>query len=149
MPFALEQLTQVLAIADKLDPASESAGTVNSTGIDASKFRRILYEVQIGNVTATGTLTLSLQSAAASNFATPHTITGSALPAQSTSNTRATLEVMADTIAQQNPGDRYVRLVAVVANAAIIYGATGWGGEAAEKPASNNNIAAVAAQVSL
>jgi hypothetical protein len=148
MPFALEELSKGLAIVDKIDPASQATGTYNSSGIDASKFKRVLYEVQIGAV-GSGNVTLSLQSSATSGFSTAHTITGSTTAAQSTSNTRVTLEIEADTIAQLNPGDRYVRLQAVVATGAVIFGATGWGGEATAKPASANNIAAVNAQISL
>ena len=135
-----ETLTESLAIVDKLDPASVGISTATTTGADLSKGKRITYIVSVGAMTAASTLTPTFESAAASNFATPHTLTGMTFTqvtqAAAGSNTIFTGEVRADQVQQQNDGDRYVRLKLVVAGAASILSVVGILGELHNEPAT-------------
>ncbi len=135
-----ETLTEQLAVADVIVPASASANTYVSLGVDMSKFKRVRYDVLVGAVTGAGTLDGNLQSCALSNFASGvHNITNSNL-AQVTNaapNTVSTMEVRADQVEQQNHGDRYVRARIVTAVNTVLFGVIGHGGEAAQKPAKN------------
>jgi hypothetical protein len=135
-----EQMSQGLSCADKIDPSNAAASTYTSTYLDMQKFRRAMYEIQIGTMAASSTLDANLQSCANSNFASSvHNITNSNITQvvnTSTGNTRVTIEVRDLQVATQNPGDRYVRLRVVVGTAAVFFGATGWGSDAPQKPAS-------------
>ena len=138
-----EELTQSLSLTDYITPSNAAAGTVNSPGLDISKFGRVLYEIQIGAITGAGTLNATLQSCSLANFASGvHNMTGGAITqiTNASPNCRVTLETRPDAVAQQNVNDRYVRLQVVVATNNVVYGATGWGGEAVQKPASNDNV---------
>ncbi len=142
-----EQLTQALSLADFIAPANTaSSGTPNySSGIDVSKFKRVLYEIQIGAITGSGTLDAKLQSAAASSFATPHNLTGASITqvTNANPNTRVTIEVRADEVQQQNPGDRYVRLAVTIGTNSVLFGVTGWGAAAEHGPANANDLTTV------
>src|SRR4051812_8817782 len=112
MPFALEQLTQGLSVADVLNSQSVNNTSVASAGNDMSKFRRAMFIVQAASLGAAGTLDGRLQSAAASNFATPHNIAGTNLTQITTATTPgnnavSTIEVRDD---QLQAGDRYLRI---------------------------------------
>ena len=142
MPFALEQLTQGLSIADALNSQSVNNASINSAGIDMSKFRRVMYVVQAASIGAAGTLDGRLQSASASNFATVHNISGTNLTQINTSTTPsnnavATIEIRDD---QVQAGDRYVRLQLTGGGNAITVGAIGLGGEGDTKPANLNDV---------
>lgn len=148
MPFALEQMTQGLAILDKIDPVSQGAGTVNGSGVDMSKVQRLLAVLQTGVLGASATVDAKLQSCPVQGFgANVHDISGAAIvqltQAGGKSNKVVTIEVRADQVAQQNAGDRYVRLVVTVAVAASLIAAVVYGGEAEFKPGKSQNIAAV------
>jgi len=142
MPFALEQLTQGLSVVDVLNSQSVNNANVNSTvGIDMQKFRRVLFIIQCASLGAAGTLDGRLQSSKVSNFASGvHNITNSNLSQVTANNALATIEVRADQIEQQNSGDRYVRLNLTGGGNAITVAAVALGGEAVEKPASNNDL---------
>lgn len=134
----VEQLTEALAIADKIAPTTFTASqAINSEGVDMQKFRRIMYTVHQG---AGGLPTLMLQSAATSNFATPHTISGSVSGNTTTSGGITTLEVSAESVEDQNPGDRFVRLRIVNSGTDTLAGAIcyGW---SMQKPANLHDIA--------
>ena len=136
-----EQLTQALSLADFIPPANtaNSATPNYSTGIDISKFKRVMYEIQIGAITGAGTVDAKLQSAAASNFASAHNITGSNITQVTNANTRVTIEVRSDEVQQLNAGDRYVRLAVTIGANSVVFGATGWGGSAEHRPANAND----------
>jgi hypothetical protein len=137
MPFALEQLTQGLSVADFVPPQTVNNANLNSLGIDMSKFQRAIFYVIGGSLGSAGTLDGRLQSAAASNFATPHNIASSNLTQITANNVAATLEIRAD---QLQSGDRYVRLQLTGGGNALTVGILGLGAEAEYKPASNNNL---------
>jgi hypothetical protein len=146
-----EQLTQALAQVDQIQPSNAAAGTYNSTGIDMQKNRRALYVLEIGAMTATGTVNATLQSAANANFnANVHNMTGGTMTqvlAAGGGNTVITFETTDEAVQNQNPGDRYVRLQVIVGTAAVNFSVVGMGGEASHKPASAQNPAAVGQQI--
>jgi hypothetical protein len=143
MPFALEQLTQALSVADVLNNQSVNNASINSTGIDMSKFRRAMYIVTVPSLGAAGTLDGRLQSAPASNFATVHNISGTNLTQITTATTPgnnavATIEVRDD---QLQAGDRYLRIQLTGGGNAITVGPIiGLGGEGDTKPANLNDV---------
>jgi hypothetical protein len=147
MPFALEQLTQGLSVIDVLNSQSVTNASVNSSvGVDMSKFRRVLFIIQVPALGAAGTLDGRLQSSASSTFAAGvHNITNSNLVQINTgttpgNNAIATIEVSADLVNFYNQGDRYVRLNLTGGGNAITVSALALGGEAVEKPAKNNDL---------
>lgn len=140
-----EQMSQGLALADKIDPADYAANTYTSTGVDMGKGKRAMYEIQIGAITGAGTLDANLQSCALANFASGvHNITNSNITqiTNASPNCRVTVEVRSDQVTQQNAGDIYVRLRVVTATNAVLFGATGWLGEGIQKPIANTTYGA-------
>ncbi len=138
MPFALEQLTQGLSVADVLNQQSVNNASINSTGIDMSKFHRVLFAVQAASLGSAGTLDGRLQSAANANFnAGVHNIANSNLAQITANNAVATIEVRDDQVAAT---DRYVRLNLTGGGNAITVGAIGYGGEAELRPANKNDV---------
>lgn len=140
-----EQVTQRLALIDVINSQSVNNASVSSIGVDMSKFKRVLFVIQAASLGAAGTLDGRLQSAAASNFATPHNISGTNLTQITTSTTPgnnavATIEVRADQVTNANSGDRYVRLNLTGGGNAITVGAIGLGADAEQSPASQYNL---------
>jgi hypothetical protein len=136
-----EQLSQALCLAGtEIDPVSQGAGTVLTGGVDLSKFKRVLFVLQVGSVGGAGTVDAKLQqsSALASGYAD---IAGSNITQVTASNKIVTLEIRSDQLTGSN---RYVRLSVTVGTNAVLISAVALGGEAVEKPASANDIAAVA-----
>jgi hypothetical protein len=143
MPFALEQLTQGLSVADVLNQQSVNNASISSAGIDMTKFRRAMYVIQAASLGAAGTLDGRLQSCSAANFASGvHNIAGTNLTQITTSTTPgnnavATVEIRDD---QLTAGDRYLRLQLTGGGNAITVGAVGLGGEGDWKPANKNDV---------
>jgi hypothetical protein len=137
MPFALERLTEGLSVADVLNQQSVSNASINSAGIDMTKFRRALYLIQAGSLGAAGTLDGRLQSCSAANFASGvHNIANSNLTqilTASTPGNNAVATVECRDI-DLTAGDRYLRLQLTGGGNALTVGAVGLGGEADEKP---------------
>jgi hypothetical protein len=138
MPFALEQLTQGLSVADVLNQQTVSNASIASIGIDMTKFRRVMFVVQAASLGAAGTLDGRLQSCAQANFASGvHNIANSNCAQITANNALATVEVRDD---QLSAGDRYLRLQLTGGGNAITVGAVGLGGEAEEKPAKASDL---------
>jgi hypothetical protein len=143
MPFALEQLTQGLSVADVLNQQSVNNASVASAGIDMSKFHRAMYVIQLGSLGSAGTLDGRLQSCFEANFAASVHNIGSTNLTQITTTTTpgnnavATMEIRDD---QLQAGDRYLRLQLTGGGNAITVGAIGFGGEAEYKPAKANDV---------
>ena len=145
-----EQLTQALSPVDNILPSNAAAGTVNSSGIDLQKFRRAIFVIEVGAMTASATFDAKLQSCSLSNFASGvHSITGGAITqiANTGNNVVVTIETTDEAMEQKNPGDRYVRIQCVVTTAAVNFSAIGLGGEAQHKPASLQNPSSVTQQL--
>ncbi len=143
MPFALEQMTQGLSVADVLNQQAVNNASVQSAGLDMSKFRRAMYIIQAASLGAAGTLDGRLQSCFEANFASGvHNVANSNLTQITTSTTPgnnaiATIEVRDDEL---TAGDRYLRLQLTGGGNAITVGAVGLGGEGDEKPANKNDL---------
>ena len=145
-----EQLTQALSAFDSILPSNAAAGTVNSGGIDLQKFRRAIYWIEVGAMTASSTFNAQLQSCAQANFASGvHNFTNGAITqiANTTPNCIVSIETTDEALQNDFPGDRYVRLQCVIGTAAVNFSAIGLGGEANHKPASSQNPNTVVQQV--
>ena len=138
-----EQLSQALSIAAApIHPQSVSAGTADTGGVDASKFRRVLFVLDVGAFGASATVDMKLQESADNSTFTD--IAGAAitqLAAAGGNNRLATLEIRAG---QLSAGKRYVRARVTVGTAATTLQCLALGGEAVDKPGSANDVAAVA-----
>jgi hypothetical protein len=142
MPFALEQLSQGLSIAAAVSPQTLNNSNANSgNGIDMSKFRRAMAVVLVGSVTAGGSLTAKLQSAATSGGSFSD-ISGSTITAITTSNKQATIEIRDDELPA---GQQWLRVVLTEGGSQnVVCAAVLLGGEGDWKPASKQDPAAVA-----
>jgi hypothetical protein len=133
----MEQLTQGLSLADVVNTQSVTNATVTSLGIDMSRFRRVLFEIQCGSLGVAGTVDANLQSSAQANFNVAHNIASSNITQITQNNARVTIEIRDDQI---QAGDRYLRLRLVGGGNAVTVGATGWGSEAEFKPGKANDL---------
>jgi hypothetical protein len=136
-----ETLTQALGQLDQIQPSNTAASTVNSSGIDLSKNRRVLYVLEVGAMGASSTVNAILQSSASSTFASGvHNLTGGTVNlTTSNANQVITFETTEEAVQNQNAGDKYVRLQVIVGTAASNIAVVGLGAEANHKPASNQN----------
>ena len=103
-----------------------------------SKFERVMFVVMVGAVT-TGTVDAKLQESATSG-GTYTDISGASITQITTSNKIATLEIKAT---QLSAGKQFVRLSLTVGTAATLIAVLPIAGEARQKPASAQDIAAV------
>ncbi len=134
-----EQLSQALSLAGtEIDPVSQAVATVTSGGVDMQKFKRVLFILQVGSVGGAGTVDAKLQQSnvLGSGYAD---IAASNITQVTASNKIVTLEIRSDQLTGSN---RYVRLSITVGGNAVLIGAVALGGEATEKPASANDVAA-------
>jgi hypothetical protein len=140
----MEQLGQALGQVDQIFPSNAAAGTYNSVGVDMSRFHRALWVIELGAFTSGGTVNITLQTAANSNFnAGVHNLTVNTNFAQVTSggaNTVVTVELQADSVTNQNPGDRYGRVSVVIGTAAVNFSVTGFGAESNHKPVQSLDV---------
>ena len=135
-----EQMTQANAIVAKLDPVSQGTGTTTPmTDIDGSKYRRLLFILQIGSVGAAGTVDAKLRESKTAGGAYQD-VAGAAITQVTTSNKIVTIEIRPE---QLDPGYQYVQLSLTIGANAVLVGGVCLGGEAVEKPARANDIAAV------
>ncbi len=135
MPFALEQLTQGLAVAGQIKSQTLNNSNDSCTDIDMSKFRRVLVVVNVG--ANTGSLVVKLQDAT-SKGGTYADISGAALTAITAANKVATIEIRDD----QTRG--WLKVVATEGNSSnCAVGCLALGGEGDWKPANAQDIAAV------
>ncbi len=135
----METMAQQLAPIDVVNSLNTTANFNSAVGIDMSKFKRALYVLQLGVLNTAATLDARLQSGPNANFNITHNITGTNIAqvlAASNTNTIIMIEVRSDQIAQQNAGDRYLRLNCVVAGSSINIGVIGFGCEPIQRPAS-------------
>jgi hypothetical protein len=144
MPFAMEQLTQGLAIAARIDPQqlAQNTNTNSGNGIDMSKFRRALAIVLVG--AGGGNITAKLQAATTSGGAFTD-VAGSTITAITTTNKQATIEIRDDELQSiVGAGYQWLRLVITENNvAATQIAGVLLGGEGDFKPASKQNPATV------
>jgi hypothetical protein len=139
-----EQLSQSLSIAAApIDPQSVAPGTIDTGGIDMSKFRRARFILHVGAFGTNATVDMKLQESNASDFSSGVTdVAGAAitpLAAGGGNNRLASIEVRAGQLSK-----RYVRARVTVGTAATILQCLPLGSEAVHEPANVNDVAAVA-----
>jgi hypothetical protein len=138
-----EQLSQALSIAAApIHPQAVAAGTADTGGIDMAKFRRAIFVLNVGAFGASATVDMKLQESTDNSTFTD--ITGATitqLAAAGGNNRLATLEIRAGQLAA---GKRYVRARVTVGTATTTLQCLALGGEAVDKPASANDVSAVA-----
>jgi hypothetical protein len=138
-----EQLTQGLSIAAQISPQALSNASINSgTGIDLSKFRRVLAVIQVG--AGAGSITAKLRAATTSG-GTFTDVTGTTITAITTTNKQATIEVTDEAVNNiLGSGYQWLRLDITEGNvASTLVSGVLLGGEAAHKPAQANDPASV------
>jgi hypothetical protein len=135
-----EQLSQGLSIgAAPVHPQTLNNSNQSSGGLDMSKFRRVLFIVNIGAVTNGGSVTAKLQESS-DNSSFSDVSSGSATAVTSSSKV-ITLEMRSD---QLSSGKRYVRVnVAETAGQNAVCACIPLGADAVQKPASANDHAVV------
>jgi len=135
-----EQMTQANAIVAKLDPVSQGTGTTTPmTDIDGSKYRRLLFILQIGSVGAAGTVDAKLRESKTAGGAYQD-VSGAAITQVTASNKIVTIEIRPE---QLDAGYQFVQLSLTIGANAVLVGGVCLGGEAVEKPAKANDIASV------
>ncbi len=140
-----EQLTQGLTVLGVLHSQNLAAGTDNSiTNIDLSKVRRILFVIDVGSLGASGTVDFKLQEAKTSGGAYQDIAGTSITQVVTTGNKVVTVEVRDD---QLDAGYQFVRHNLVIGANAVQVCVIALGGEAEQKPAKAQDIAAVAQRV--
>jgi hypothetical protein len=144
-----EQLSQALSLAGtEIDPVSQGVGTVTTGGVDLSKFHRVLFVLQVGSLGAAGTVDAKLQSSNLVNGAytdVPASNITQINTGGAGNNRIVTLEIRGDQVAGlPTANQRFVRLSVTVGGNAVLLSAVALGAEAVEKPASANDVAAVA-----
>jgi hypothetical protein len=136
-----EQLSQALSFAGtELDPVSQGVATVNTGGVDMTKFERVLFVLMVGAVGGAGTVDAKLQESATVGGSYSD-ISGGSITQITAANKIATLEIKAS---QLSSGKTAVRMAVTVGGNAVLIAALAIGGEAHQKPASAQDIAAVA-----
>jgi hypothetical protein len=143
-----EKMTEALAILGQLDPVSQGAGTTTPiTNIDMSKFKRLLFIVDVGVFGASGTVDFKLRESKTSG-GTYQDIANKAITqllAAGGNNRIVTVEVRAEEL---DAGYQFVQGSLTIGTAASLIGILCLGGEANNKPGNKQNVAAVAQQVS-
>ena len=143
-----EPMSLGLSIAAAPVSAQQVAvGTQDSGGVDMQKFERALFVVDVGVFGASATVDAKLQeSPDNSTFTDLAGATVTQLAAAGGNNRLVTLECRAG---QLSTGKRYVRCRVTVGTAATFVCVLPLGGAAHQKPASAQDIAAVAQRLVL
>jgi hypothetical protein len=103
-----------------LAPVSASSGAQNGAVIDTTDYEGVVFILEVGVMTATGTLDMKIQRSAALAFGSPTDITGAAL----TQLLAASGGSKCYAIAVPTPSQQYVRCVVTPATAASVFGVT-------------------------
>lgn len=140
------KMSEALALAGVIDPASIAVGTASSAWVPMADFERLLAVIQTGVLGAAATLDGKLQQATDAAGTGAKDITGKAITQivkATGDNVQAMINVRAEEL-DVNNGFTHVALVLTVGTANSIAGATLFGGIAKENPASTYNAATVA-----
>lgn len=140
--------TERNADLDCLYPLSRSANTYNGAWIDTKHFYAYAAALQVGVISAGGTVNFKLQQATSAAGAGAADITGKAItqigqtgsPATGGSNRRAIINLRSDELTQ---GFRWIRMVITTATAASVCGAQLYGSVPRNAPASDNDSSSV------
>jgi len=140
--------TERNAALDTLNPLSRSANTYNGAWVDTADFFDFCAALQVGVISAGGTIAFKLQEATSAAGAGAADITGKAIttigqtgsPAVGGSNRQAFINLKSGEL---TAGFRWVRMVITTATAASVCGATLYGSNPRNGPASDNDAATV------
>lgn len=135
-----EQLTSALSLQGVLNPQTLTNATTTSAGVNMLYFRRAMGMVLVGAVPAGGVITAALY-AASTQSAAYALVPNSVINSISTSTKQALIEMRADLMPS---GTQWLQLKITESGSqnCVVAGAI-LAGEAAEKPASLQNPAAV------
>jgi hypothetical protein len=139
------KLNELIATLAALNPASVAAGTVVTAYVPAANFHSISAMIQVGAMTATGTIDAKLRQAQDATGTGVKDVTGKAITqilAATGSNTQASIELRSDDL-DSNNGFAFVALSVTVGSAASVLGAFLLGANPRYAPASVFNQAAV------
>jgi hypothetical protein len=129
-------LTESIAICDRLNTTNVNNVSVNTIGVDMSKFKRVLWVVENHGLNAAGTIDGRVQICANSNFNTPVNMTGTNLN-QMTANFKVqTVEVRQDQVVAAGAGNKYARLQLTGGGNALNLSAIGLGVHSVYGPAN-------------
>ena len=137
-----EQITQRLAIAAPVNPQLVNNATKTTGGVDMQLSRRAFFLLEIGAVTAGGSINAKLQESIDNVTFTDLAGNSVSLTALTTANKQYSFEVRAGQLTK-----RYVRLSLTetgVQNVNVCV--VGWGDDGVHKPDNVNNDASVGTQ---
>jgi hypothetical protein len=153
MPFALEQITQSMALAAGIPPQTLNNARLNSDGIDMLYSKRAIFILSIGAVTGGGSINWYLQESADNSSWTANDTAGSfsnsggtntSVTGLTTANKVYTVEVKDS---QLTTGKRYVRLqIKETGSQNVLVAVVGFGAEGVHKPDNAQNASAVTTQ---
>jgi hypothetical protein len=136
-----EQLTQALAIVGAKHPASLNGTDTTITDIDISKYKRLLFILDVGTTFSTS-VDAKLRESKTSG-GSYQDISGAAITQITAASKIATIEIRADEL---DPGYEFVQL-SITTGGATVVGAICLGGEGVHKPVGGsgpgNDIGAV------
>lgn len=122
-----------MLISQALAPVSASSGAQNGVAIDTMDYEGVCFILEVGAMTATGTLDMKIQRAIASAFGSPVDVAGAAL-AQILAASGGSKTYIIDV---RNPIMQYLRCVLTPATAASVFGVTAIGyGKRGTRPAT-------------
>lgn len=138
-------LNQQQAVADSIPPQSAAPGVVNGAWVPMSNFSKLQHIVEVGTFGAASTFDAKLEQATDIAGAGAKDIDGKAITQLATAggNDRIAVINVEETELDVNEDYDHVRLVITIAGAATDISAKVLGGEAAQGPASDDQVAAV------
>ncbi len=119
-------LSDSVLITQELGARTASSGAQNGTGVDMQGWEGVLFVIDVGAITGSGTLDAIAQSDDNSGFNSPTNVSGvNAAGVNTTASitqvTNANVQVLLEVY---RPTERYVRLVATPAANAVLHQAT-------------------------
>lgn len=142
-------MTESLAVLDNLPPASQAAGVVNGNAIDMSVFNRLLFLLDVGVISATGTVDFKIQVSLTPGFASPINLAGKAISqmtqAGGSGNQLCKVGMTAEDLQNATgvQAARYARYVLTVGAAPAIVSVVAMGAAGRQKPENAYDIAGV------
>ncbi len=137
-----EQITQRIGFATPIHPQVLNNSTLNTGAVDMAAFHRAFFAMDLGAITNGGSITATLQES--SDLASWTSLSGSSvsMSAVTTASKLYTFECRSDQVTR-----RYLRLsVQETGGQNVNVCVLAWGDEAAHKPGSAQNAAAVSTQ---
>ena len=138
-------LSESVAVAGTIDPDAYTASAYTSDWVSMADFERIMAIVMAGTLGSSATLDAKLQEATDSSGTSAQDLTGKAITqlTQAGTDDSDKQAVINCKSSELSAGFTHVALVMTVGTATSDAGAVILGGNAPEKPASNNDLASV------